>query len=85
MNCSSTYNMRISDGRNFRVLISQNGGFHASCLWYEGGMLLGAVSKADGPVIHLEHRSDTSLKKVLEKIHQWAVERFNEPIDLSLE
>lgn len=76
MNWLNTYNLKIPDGRTFRVFIAENGGFHANCLWYEGGRMLKAPTESGSSTIHLKQVSDTTAEKALEKIHIWAIENF---------
>ena len=77
-----TYKLRISE-LTFKVIISENGGIHASCLWYEAGRLLKAASQPGATTIHQEHRTDTTEKGVLEQIRDWATKKFDGPVEIS--
>jgi hypothetical protein len=52
---TKTYDLRV-DGRNFRVFVSEQseGGFHASCLWYEKGRILKAPGQPGSFSFQLE-------------------------------
>ncbi len=78
-----TYSLKVPDGRAFRIFVSENGGFHASCLWYEGGRMLKAPTQDGATTIHFEHRTATTPEKALEAIRQWAVKHFGKPVTLA--
>lgn len=71
-----TYRPEICD-RYFRVILSENGGFHASCLWHESGRMIKAPGESVRTCILLDHRSDTTAELALEAIKKWAEENFD--------
>lgn len=80
---TKTYDLKI-DGRHFRVAVSEHseGGFHASCLWYEAGRMLKAQGQPGALFFQLEQRHASTEVEVLGQIEEWVKTKFGKDFKL---
>ena len=76
-----------ADNRHFKVFVSeqQGIGFHASCLWYEGGRALKAPGQPGGLTFHLEQRHAAAETEALAQLEVWIEEKFGKGYALTSE
>jgi hypothetical protein len=80
---TKTYDLKV-DGRHFRVFVSEHseGGFHASCLWYEKGRMLKAPGQFGSVVFELEQRYAATEATALGAIEEWVKTKFGDGFNL---
>lgn len=80
---TKSYDLMV-DSRHFRVFVSEHseGGFHASCLWYERGRMFKTPGQPGSVAFELEQRHATTESKALGEIEEWVRAKFGESYSL---
>ncbi len=80
---TKAYDLKV-ESRHFRVFVSEHseGGFHASCLWYEKGRMLKAPEQLGSVSFELEQRHAATEAEALRKIEEWVKTKFGEGFKL---
>jgi hypothetical protein len=80
-----TYEVKV-DLRTFRVFVSEHeeGGFRASCLWYEKGRAMRAPGSFGSMNFRLEQRHGSTEQEAVSEITNWLNSTFPDAGQLTL-